>query len=157
MVLRDLIVPPRPPAAARAALAACVACAATVFALGCGSTSDVQDVRSAVERFGDATADKDYQEICDELIADTLVESVEAVGLPCELAFKRGLENVEEPSLAIGQVDVNKSKALVRVRSEAKGQPASEDTLELVLQGGEWKVSALAKPQPQRPQTPRDR
>jgi hypothetical protein len=140
-----------------APLALLATCGLAVLAVGCGGTSDRQDVREAVERFGSATADKDYQEICDELIAETLIESVEAVGLPCELAFRRGLENVEEPALAVGQVDVNKSKALVRVRSEAKGQPASEDLLELVLEGGEWKVSALAKPQPQRPQAPADR
>ena len=149
---------PSPPIhRAVARLALLVTFGAALFAVGCGSSSDRQDVRDAVERFGAATAEKDYQEICDKLIAETLVESVEAVGLPCELAFRRGLENVEEPSLAIGQVDVNKSKALVRVRSEAKGQPASEDLLELVLEGGEWKVSALAKPQPQRPEAPADR
>ncbi len=73
------------------------------------------------------------------------------MGLPCELAFKRGLDPVKDPKIRIDDVKVVKSKALVRVRTTAKNQPPSDDTLELVRQGGNWRISSLAKPQPQPP------
>ena len=70
---------------------------AAVLALGaCGGASDEDQVRDTVQRLGKASADKDYQEICDALVAEELIRSVEAVGLPCELAFKRGLDPVKD-------------------------------------------------------------
>lgn len=119
--------------------------------VACGGESEEEQVRAAVAAYADASADKDYQRICDELIAETLVQSVESVGLPCELAFKEGLERVREPEVDVREVRINRSKALVEVTSTAKGQQPSQDTLELVLQGGDWRISALAKPQPQPP------
>lgn len=118
---------------------------------GCGGTSEEERVRDAVAAFGEASAKKDYQRICDELVAEDLAESVEAVGLPCESAFKRGLDPVREPRVEVRKVTINKTRALVNVRSTAKNQPPSEDTLELVLEGGDWRISSLAKPQPQPP------
>lgn len=121
---------------------------------GCGDPSDEKRVRDAVAAFGEASAKKDYQRICDDLVAKDLAESVEAVGLPCEAAFKRGLDPVKEPKVEIKKVKINKTRALVTVRSTAKNQPPSDDTLELVLEGGDWRISALAKPQPQPPGSP---
>jgi ketosteroid isomerase-like protein len=125
--------------------------ASALVAAGCGGESDQELVRQAVADYGDASAEKDYQRICDELVAKDLLRSVESVGLPCELAFKRGLQDVQEPKVEVGDVTINKSKALVEVRSTAKGQPPSQDTLELTLEGGDWRISSLAKAQPQPP------
>ncbi|MTD43898.1 hypothetical protein GKE82_06165 [Conexibacter sp. W3-3-2] len=126
--------------------------ALSAFAAGCGGESDTDLVRDTVRSYGEASAKKDYQRICDDLVAKELLRSVEAVGLPCELAFKRGLQEVKNPRVEVGEVTVNKSKALVQVRSSAEGQPDSQDTLELTLEGGEWRISSLAKAQPQPPQ-----
>lgn len=135
-------------------LAAAVLVATALAGTGCGDgESDEELVRQAVADYGQATAKKDYQRICDEIVARELLQSVESVGLPCELAFKRGLQDVKNPKVEVGDVKINKSKALVDVRSTADGQPASQDTLELTLQGGDWKISSLAKAQPQPPQT----
>jgi len=126
---------------------------AALFLAACGGASDDELVRETVQRYAKASAEKDYQEICDEIVAKELIRSVESVGLPCELAFKRGLGPVKEPKVRVDDVQVNKTKALVRVHSTAKNQPASDDTLELVLQGGSWRISSLAKAQPQPPTT----
>jgi hypothetical protein len=116
---------------------------------GCGGASEEERVRDAVGDFGTASAKKDYQHICDDLVAKDLAESVEAVGLPCEVAFKRGLDPVKDPKIEIKKVKINKTRALVSIRSTAKNQPPSDDTLELVLEGGDWRIASLAKPQPQ--------
>jgi hypothetical protein len=120
----------------------CAAVAAT--AAGCGSESADEQVRGVVTRFGEASAKKDYQEICDVLIAKSLSDNVEEFGLPCELAFKQGLQDVRRPRLAIRSVRVDGSRALVRVHSTAANQAPSDDTLELREADGEWRITSLA-------------
>ncbi len=100
-------------------------------------------MRDVVNRFGTASAKKDYQAICDDLLARSLTDNVEEFGLPCELAFRRGLESVRKPKLIIRSVRVDGTRARVRVRTTAVNQKASEDTLTLGLADGEWRISAL--------------
>jgi hypothetical protein len=67
------------------------------------------------------------------------------------VAWRRGLGSVQAPTLTIKSVAVNGGRALVGVRSTAKGQKPSEDVIELQLTGGAWRIAALARPQPQPP------
>ncbi len=123
-------------------LLALLAAAATVFA-GCGGESDETKVRETLDRFADATARKDYQTICDLLSRD-LVEEVRKVNLPCEVAFKRGLEDVERPSLRVQRVAVDGNTATATVRSSAANQQPSQDEVRLVKEAGQWRVASLA-------------
>lgn len=112
---------------------------------GCGESGPTpeQQVRSAVTEFGRATAAKDYQALCDRLLAPSLVEEVEAIGLPCEVAMRQGLGRVREPRLTIGRIDVREDRASAEVRTSAAGEEPSQDTLELVNVDGTWKISSL--------------
>jgi hypothetical protein len=112
---------------------------------GSGTSAD-QQVRAVVARFGVATRAKDYQTICDQLLADNLVHAVEAIGLPCESALQKGLSDVRDPRLEIRQVSIAGSRALVSVHSTADGQPPSDDAVQLVKENGEWKIASLAEP-----------
>ena len=100
-------------------------------------------MRSTVAEFGRATAAKDYQALCDRLLAPSLIEEVEAIGLPCEVAMRQGLEDVREPRLTIGRVQVSEDRASAEVRTSAAGEEPSRDTLELVNVDGTWKISSL--------------
>lgn len=126
-----------------AALLAAGAAAALLAA--CGGDSAEDQVRTVVTRFGTASAEKDYQQICDELIAKSLSDNVEEFGLPCELAFKQGLDPVRRPKLTIRSVEVDGDRARVAVHSTAANQPPSDDTLELRRTEGDWKITALAR------------
>lgn len=121
----------------------------------CGrSESEPDKVRAAVEGFGSASREKDYQAICDDYLSKELVADVEQVGLPCELAWQRGLGQAEAPALSIRTVAVREGRALVGIRSTASNQKPSDDVLELVREGDRWRIAALAKPQPQPPSRP---
>jgi hypothetical protein len=124
-----------------------------VVGAGCGAdregpakVSDEQRVRAVVASFGVASATKDYQTICDRLLAEALVRSVESVGLPCESALQRGLSDVRDPRLQIRQVALSGARALVSVHSTAAGQPPSDDAIQLVREHGDWRIAALATP-----------
>jgi hypothetical protein len=122
---------------------------ATAFALlalvGCGDQGPTpeEQVRSTVTEFGRASAAKDYKVLCDRLLAPSLVEEVEAIGLPCEMALRQGLGDVREPRLTIGRIQVSDDRATAEVRTSASGQEPSQDTLELINVNGAWKISSL--------------
>jgi hypothetical protein len=120
----------------------------------CGSQKPSDAVRSSVQRFGKAVADRNYQELCDNLLAGNLIIALEDHGVPCELALKAGLGTARAPTLEIRTITVNGDKALAAVHSTAANQPPSDDTLSLVHEHGKWKISALARPEPQ-PPTPK--
>jgi hypothetical protein len=128
--------------------------AAVVTLAACGQEKPTQQVHDAVDRFGKAVADKDYQDLCDKLLAANLIHALEARGVPCELALKTGFGAVKDPKIAVKTVAVNGDKALVSVHSTAANQTPSDDTLALVKEHGKWKISELAQPQPQPPTQP---
>lgn len=113
---------------------------------GCGGgVSDAEQVQAAVDAFGKATAAKDYQRLCDNLLAPKLVEEVESTGLPCESALREGLGDVEAPTLTIGAIKVDGDNATAEVNSAAQGQPPSRDTLQLVRVNNAWRIASLAR------------
>jgi hypothetical protein len=126
---------------------AAAALAATVLAgCGCGSGPSTQEqVRATLDELGRATAARDYQALCDDVFAPKLVEKLQQVGLPCEIAMQRSFEDVQNPRLTIGRITVAKDEKSARaeVRSSASGQPPSQDTVELVPVGDGWRVSSL--------------
>ena len=111
---------------------------------GCGGgPSDAEQVQATVEAFGRATAAKDYQRMCDELLAPKLVSEVERAGLPCEVALRQGLGDVKAPTLTIGRIEVRGDNATAEVRSTAAGEQPSADTLELVRVEDAWRIASL--------------
>jgi len=117
-----------------------------VFALaGCGSSAptDEQQIRAALSEFQRATAARDYAALCDRVFAPKLIETVKQIGLPCEVALRKGFEDVEHPHLTVGAIKIEKDRATAEVRSSAAGQPPSEDTLELVRVRDSWRIASL--------------
>jgi len=127
--------------------------AAAVLALalalaGCGDPepTDEQQVRSTLNAFTKATAAKDYQRLCDRVLAPSLIADLKKIGLPCEIALQQGLGNVKQPRLIVGDVKIDGKKATAEVRSSAQGQAPSRDTVELVRTEDGWRIASLATP-----------
>ena len=112
---------------------------------GCGDSgpSDEQQIRAALAEFERATAARDYQALCDRVLAPELIETVKQIGLPCELALQKGFEDVENPRLTVGAVKVDDDTATAEVRSSAAGEAPSQDTIELVRARGGWRIASL--------------
>jgi predicted small lipoprotein YifL len=122
-----------------------LAAIALLLVAGCGEQGPTpeEQVRAKVVEFGRATADKDYQAICDRILAAALIERLKRIGLPCEVALQQSLGEVRDPRLTIGRVDVQGESASAQVRTSATGQEPSEDTMRLVNENGTWKISSL--------------
>ena len=118
---------------------------ALLVIVGCGDTGPTaeEQVRTTVTEFGRATAAKDYDALCDDILAPELIDEAESIGLPCELAMRKALGQVKDPQLTIGRVEVRDDRATARVQSAATGQEPSEDTLQLVRVNGRWRIASL--------------
>ena len=120
----------------------------------CGGGSDTpkgpnpaQDraaVRGTLLKLEQATAAHDYATMCNQ------------VGLPCDTALRLGLGKVHQPRLQVATIKVIGNRALAQVYSGAAHQTASTDVVQLVREGGSWRVAALAGPQPPAPPKPVD-
>ena len=126
---------------------AAVLAAALVLA-GCGDEgpTDEQQVRTTLTAFSRATAAKDYQALCDRLLAPSLTADLKKIGLPCEIALQQGLGDVKQPRLIVGDVKVDGKTATAQVKTSAQGQAPSSDTVELERTEDGWRISSLATP-----------
>jgi hypothetical protein len=123
------------------AVGACVAAAALV-AGGCG-TDERPHVRQALARFARAAASKDYRTLCERVLAPSVLQPLVQVGLPCEKALSHALRHVQEPRLVVRRIDVHGSTAVATVHTTAANQPPSDDVLQLVEVGNQWRVASL--------------
>ena len=130
----------------RRPLTALALTAAVVAAAGCGdrTPSDEEQVRDLLATFSRSVEKRDYQTLCDDVLAPSLLNGLEGIGLPCEVALRNSLGQVSEPRLTVGAVKVTGAKASAEVRTSAQGQQPSSDTIELVKIDGAWKVSDLS-------------
>jgi hypothetical protein len=106
--------------------------------------SDADRVRDTLGAFGAASAKHDYRRVCAELLAKPVIDSVRRAGLSCESAMKSALEGVQAPKIEVRKVTITGDRASARVHTTAANQPASDDTVALVKEGGDWKIGALA-------------
>jgi hypothetical protein len=131
--------------------AAAAALSGLALVAGCGGTSNEQQVRDTLERFQSATAKADYRTVCDKLLARQVLQRLQSVGLPCEVALQTGLGSVRQPRLKVGKVKINGSTALAVVTSTAAGQQPATDTVRLLKEDGGWRLTSLSGAQPPTP------
>jgi ketosteroid isomerase-like protein len=123
--------------------------AIVVLGSGCGASSPDDEVRSTVEGFAAAIADRDYQALCDRYFSTPLVTGLERAGLPCEAAIRPQIGTTRKPTLEIRSIAVTGDRARVRVHTEAANQPPSDDTLALARERDGWRIASLAEAGPQ--------
>ena len=122
-----------------------VALATVALLAGCGDSGPTatEQVRTTLDEFGRATAAKDYQALCDHILAPALIEKLKQVGLPCEVALQQSLGDVKDPRITVGKITVIDKVAKAEVRTSASGQKPSQDTVELVPVDDTWRISSL--------------
>ena len=129
----------------RPILACALAIALATALAGCGeSTSEESRVRDTLDRLAKATAQRDYQMLCDDILSASLVNQVETAGVPCRDALRAGLGGVRRPRLKVVRVRVRGKRATATVHTSATGQKPSDDTVVLAKEGSAWRVLSLS-------------
>ena len=127
-------------------LGAIVALVAVLSGCGENEPTDEEQVRTTLTAFSRATAAKDYQALCDKLLAPSLIADLKKIGLPCEIALQQGLGDVRQPRLIVGEVTVRGKTAVAEVRTTAEGEAPSKDTVELERTEAGWRIASLSTP-----------
>ena len=105
-----------------------------------GPAQDVANVVKALER---ATAEKDYNEICFELLSDRV--RAEVGGVRCPGRLRRTAGEIEDPRIQIRTIRLRGDEATVDVVTSARGQAPAPDAIELARERGRWRISALGQ------------
>jgi len=100
-----------------------------------------REIAVTVDRLGRAIADRDFATVCDSLF--TASARKRAGGAECAAQLRSAAEDVRRPTIEIRGIDLNGSRASVKVATKAEGQARVTDTLELRRQGGRWLIEAL--------------
>jgi hypothetical protein len=122
------------------------AIALALIALGGCGASEQDQVRAKMREFVTATASRDYQALCGQVLAPTLLARLAAANLSCEQAMRIGLSAVQNPVLSIGRINVTGDTATAITLSGARGQEGSVDSIGLVKTAHGWRVASLGSP-----------
>jgi hypothetical protein len=127
------------------------ACLAALALSGCslGSDQEAQPARGApsavastMQALDQALRARDYRGICNEIF--TAAARRRAGGRDCERLLRSTAAGVHRPRVRILAIRIEGKRATVRVRSSAANQRPLVDEVELVREGGGYRVSALA-------------
>ena len=79
------------------------------------------------------------------MLAPKLIETVEQIGLPCEVALQKGFEDVEDPRLTVGTVTVDGDRRPRRCAPAPPARRPARTRVELVRVGGGWRIASLGR------------
>lgn len=101
-----------------------------------------QEIVAAIAAFGDATANKDYKALCNEILSKEAAK----IGGNCVETFKKTGEALKDFKVTIKAVEVDpdgkNATANVAVTSNVSPEPQTQ-ALSLTQEGGEWKIQIL--------------
>jgi hypothetical protein len=117
----------------------------TACALSACGASSRAEVQAKLQQFVRATSGGDYQTLCQDVLAPSLVARLASTGHTCQEAMQIFLQSVQDPTLSVGKVTVNGHDATALTRTTARGQPSTVASVQLVETSSGWRVSALGR------------
>ncbi len=118
--------------------------------VGCGGdggqkprpiSGPAKEAATVVQRLQDATAKRDFKTICRDLFSRRVRE--QAGGKDCPRFVKRQAGDVRRPRIEVRGITIRRDSASVRVLTRAAGQAPARETIELVREGGRFRIASL--------------
>ena len=100
-----------------------------------------KEVAGVVARLERATQRHEFDILCDQLFTRSARER--AGGKDCVALLRETAKDVRDARIRLLEVKIEGSRAKARVRTTAEGQTAVEETIDLVREGGRYRISAL--------------
>ncbi len=104
-------------------------------------TGPGKQVADVVTRLELATRRRQFAVVCDELF--TRAARVRAGGRDCVRLLRSTAKDVRRPRIRLLSVRIDGRRAEARVRTLAEGQTAVEETIDLLREGGGYRIAAL--------------
>lgn len=110
---------------------------------GGGRSGDEREVIAVIERFERATARRDFKTICQELITGAVRR--QAGGDECAEVLRRSAGELRDPRIEVDKVTFRRGRASVQVSTSAAGEKEAKDRVQLVREGGSFRISVLGR------------
>ena len=132
------------------ALALTLAIVLAAAVAGCGATAGSgnsatkfsgaqRDVAQTIEDLQNAGQKTDEAKICNDLLAQALRAKLGN----CQTVVKAALKDTDSFDLTVDSVTINGASATAQVRADRGKAPDQRDTIQLVREGGRWRISSL--------------
>ena len=106
--------------------------------------AEQQAVVTKIAEFGDATSDKDYKALCNDILS----KQAQKIGGDCVKTFEQTGEALEDFKVTVKGVTIAKggksAKAEVSVTSNVSPKPQTQQ-LSLAKENGEWRIQILGQ------------
>jgi len=123
-----------------------------VAVAGCGAQAQPSsaekfndpDQRAVAEKIEDLeTAGKRRQpdDICDKILAKTLVSQLDAAGTDCETEMQKAIDDANDFDLEVQKVTIDGTDATAEVK---QGDDGSTETMTFTKENGDWRATALS-------------
>ena len=100
-----------------------------------------KQVADVVGRLELATRRRRFDVVCDELF--TRAARARAGGKNCVTLLASTAKDVRRPRIRLLSVRLDGNRAEARVRTRAEGQAAVEERIDLLVEGGRYRIAAL--------------
>jgi outer membrane lipoprotein-sorting protein len=117
---------------------------------GCGAAATTKsaknfsgaqkDVATTIDDLQSAASKSDQAKICKDLLAGSLISTIQSGGQTCTTAISHALDDADTFNMTVKSVTVNGTTATAVVDSKHKSTP---DTFRLVNEGGTWKIASF--------------
>lgn len=107
-----------------------------------GSGESAPDAEQAVEDFGEAVKDEDFDAMCDAFDPE-IVDAIEAEGMDCPSAFEDNWDEMGEEVPEDAEMDIRGSELSQDGKSATvtvKNDEGQEQDIALTKIGGDWKI-----------------
>ena len=119
---------------------------------GCGASSsqpssvddfkgDERAVAQKVEDLQQAGESQEPETICNDILARSLVQQLEAAGSDCTQEMEKAVEDADDYALDVTDVSISGSTATAKVR---RGEDGPTETMEFTQEGGQWRATSLS-------------
>ncbi len=112
---------------------------------GCGASAS-DEVQAKLQQFAHAIAHREPATLCRQVLAPALVRRLTLINLTCDQAMRTFVEGVVDPTLSVRRVHVDGHTASAVVRTGARGQVASVQSVTLADTDHGWRLTSLASP-----------
>jgi hypothetical protein len=118
--------------------------------VSCGTSASHKGARAPEQQVNDAVAllqrdlvTRNWADLCDQVLSSQA--RAQAGGADCPAFVSRGASGLRAARIRIRSIDVNGDRATAAVITSAAGQANVPETIELVREGGRFRVDSLAR------------
>ena len=120
-----------------------------VLASGCAASSssgkfsgEEKQVADVVEKLQSAGAKADGKTVCDEVLAKSLRDQVQAPGSSCEQEIEKALKDADDFDLEVEDVTINGNEATARVKGRV-GDGDRVQEFQFEREGSGWRATSI--------------